>query len=297
MVDAREQLPKYHELMLPVLRAVVELGGSGAAREITSQVIDAEGFGDEMVSVTYQGQDKSVLIDRLDWARSYCKLGGVLESPRRGLFLVTDLGEQIASLSDAEAKARLRDLDREVRRRRNRSEAEDHPVDSESDEESDLDAVDDEGWKDELKAALHRLSPDAFERFTLYLLRSYGMKLTRQGGPGDEGLDGIGTAPLTDVLTTTVAVQAKRYEPTKTIGREVVALFQSDAAAKGAEHGVLVTTARFSKPAELSAQGRTPTIDLIDGDRLADLCLEQGIGVETRPVVDRAALDKFETGH
>ena len=34
--------------------------------------------------MTYEGREKSILIDRLDWARSYCKLGGVLESPSGG---------------------------------------------------------------------------------------------------------------------------------------------------------------------------------------------------------------------
>lgn len=190
-------------------------------------------------------------------------------------------------------RANLRELDREVRRRRRRD-RNGSEEDAASEDEHDVEPDEDENWKSELLEALHGLSPDAFERFTLYLFRSHGMKLTRQGGPGDEGIDGIGTAPLTEVLTTTVAVQAKRHEPTKTIGREFVALFQSDAAARGAEHGILVTTARFSKPAELSALGRTPTIDLIDGDRLAELCLEQSIGVETRPVVNSKAFQRLE---
>ncbi len=298
MNNDRTDLPKYGELMLPVLRAVVALGGSGASREITSQVVDSVGFTDEQMSISYGTRDKSVIVDRIDWARSYCKLGGALESPKRGLFLVTELGAEVAALADPEAAERLRELDRDVRRRRNRSNNEATVVGpGDAEESSDVDADDNDDWKTELLQELHSLSPDAFERFTLYLLRSYGMKLTRQGGPGDEGVDGLGTAPLTDVLTTTVAVQAKRYEPSRTIGREVVALFQSDAAACGAEHGVLVTTARFSKPAEMSALGRTPTIDLIDGDRLAELCLEQQIGVEHRPVVNQRALERFEAGY
>lgn len=288
----RDALPRYDELMLPALRAVVALGGSASSRQVVDRVIEAEGFTDEQIEIRYDNRDQSILVDRIAWARSYCKLGGALESPKRGLLLVTPLGEEISQLPDGEAIERLRELDRDVRRRRKK--AADH--NQEDDEQgSDLDAEDDESWKADLLARLHRLSPDAFERFTLYVLRSYGMELTRQGGTGDEGIDGIGTAPLTEILTRTVAVQAKRYEPSKTIGREVVALFQSDASAKGAEHGVLVTTARFSKPAQLAALGRTPTIDLVDGDRLAELCLQREIGVSTKPVVDSAAFDRFET--
>jgi restriction system protein len=128
----------------------------------------------------------------------------------------------------------------------------------------------------------------------MYLLRSQGMELRRKGGSGDEGIDGIGTAPIGSVLTTTIAVQAKRYEPSATVGRETVALFQSDATAAGAEHGILVTTARFSKPAREAALNRHPTIDLVDGERLTDLCLDAGVGVSLKPVVTRDFFDRFE---
>lgn len=46
-------LPSYGELMLPVLRAVLALGGSGTSREITESVIEAQGFSEEMLAVTY----------------------------------------------------------------------------------------------------------------------------------------------------------------------------------------------------------------------------------------------------
>ena len=111
----KSSLPPYGDLMLPVLKAVLELGGSGASREITESVIEAQGFSDELLAVTYEGREKSILIDRLDWARSYCKLGGVLESPKRGLFLITDLGREIAGLSESEANDRLKEVDHAVR--------------------------------------------------------------------------------------------------------------------------------------------------------------------------------------
>ncbi len=294
-------MPTYGELMLPVLRAVVALGGSGSSREITDQVVRDQSFSEEMLTVCYPtGKEKSVLLDRLDWARSYCKLGDILESPKRGLFLVTDTGRELSELPDDRAVEALKEIDREVRHQRGRtapggSETIPEIVGGDQPALAAVDEEDDDGaWRRQLLERLHQLSPAAFERFTLYLLRAYGMELRRQGGPGDEGIDGIGTAPLTDVLTTTVAVQAKRYEPGGTIGREIVALFQSDATAAGAEHGVLVTTARFSEPARKAALGRTPTIDLIDGDRLADLCLRQEVGVVTRPVVRHEWFNRFE---
>jgi restriction system protein len=135
------------------------------------------------------------------------------------------------------------------------------------------------GWQEVLLDRLHALSPDAFEEFVLYLLRLYGLQLTRVGGSGDEGIDGIGTAPISPVLSSRVAVQVKRYDPQgKPIGREVVALFQRDAQTKGAERAILVTLGRFSEPARKAATAATPTVDLIDGERLAELVLDQEAG-------------------
>ncbi len=277
--------------MLPVLKAIAELGGSGSGREISATVVAQQGFPDELLELTYEGNEKSIVFDRLAWARSYNKLGGALESPKRGLFLLTDLGRDVLAMDDATAAAKLVELDRHVRRRnRTHQEAADATTADEPAGEGD-----EEGWKDLLLGRLHALTPDAFERFVLYLFRSQGMELERVGGSGDEGIDGIGTAPLTGVLTTTVAVQAKRYEPQRTVGRETVALFQADASAVGAERGILVTTGRFSGPAVKAARGRNPTIDLVDGEKLAELCLAEGVGIEHRPTVTPGFFDRFET--
>ena len=92
-----------------------------------------------------------------------------------------------------------------------------------------------------------------------------------------------------------MAVEAlKRYDPTSTLGREVVALFQNDARTKGAERAILVTLGRFSEPARRAAIVATPTVDLIDGARLCDLVLEQEIGVKRLPRVDAAWFDRFD---
>ena len=119
-------------------------------------------------------------------------------------------------------------------------------------------------WKVQLLDRLRRLTPEGFEKFVLYLLRRYGLELTHIGGIGDEGIDGIGTAPMSPVLSSRVAVQAKRYAPKgNPIGRDTVALFQRDAQTKGAERAILVTLSRLTDPAHKAAASPTPTVDLI----------------------------------
>jgi len=77
------------------------------------------------------------------------------------------------------------------------------------------------------------------------------------------------------------------------VSREKVALFQRDAAAKGAERAVMVTLGRYSKPARDAARRTTPTVDLIDGDRLCDLALAKEIGVGLVPQVEQGWFERF----
>jgi hypothetical protein len=65
-----DDLPNYRELMLPVLRAVDRLGGSATNREVVEDVLDHLGFPEEAVAIQYPTRAKSILVDRVDWARS-----------------------------------------------------------------------------------------------------------------------------------------------------------------------------------------------------------------------------------
>lgn len=309
MSFTQQGMPTHQQLVVPVIRAVVELGGSAKAREITDHVLDHYPDAERLLQMTYPNRpEKSVLTDRIAWGRSTAKLIGALEQPSTGMYLTTDLGEELLGVSEEEALRRIRDLDREYSRQQRRKKAEKAatPDVSEVDEEepsaevlAETDAEDDDSgavWKVQLLDRLHRLTPEGFEKFVLYLLRRYGLELTHIGGSGDEGIDGIGTAPLSPVLSSRVAVQVKRYAPNgKPIGRDTVALFQRDAQTKGAERAILVTLSRFTDPARKAANSATPTVDLISGDRLADLIRDDGAsGVSLQPTVNESWFDKFD---
>jgi restriction system protein len=281
------------------LRAVASLGGSAQSGELTDALTELLGATPAQLAITYDGRPKSVLIDRMEWARSYAKLGGALDSPQRGLFILTNLGKSILSLPEEEGQARLAQLDRDIRAARRRRRPPDGNGQDRDDTGISAGAVDggaeeDNAWKEVLLARLHGLSPTGFEEFTLYLLRTYGLELTYMGGVGDEGIDGIGLAPISAILSSRVAVQAKRYDPAATIGRDTVALFQRDAAAAGAERAVLVTLARFSPAARKAATVTTPTVDLIDGDKLCDLVRDQKIGLRIVLQVKEGWFDRFD---
>ena len=295
MADVDVGVPSYRTVMLPVLRAVVRLGGSASTRQLYDEVqaaIDPEG---RWADAAYASGELKI-INRIGWAMLYCKRGGLLDSPRRALYLITDEGARIAGLSDADASGPLEEAYR-VAQRTFAPKKDAAGSERDAEEPDDGAPVEGEDWQGPLLAELHAMSPDAFERYVLHLLRVYGMELKHVGGPGDGGLDGIGTAPVGDLLSVTVAVQAKRYDPAKSVGRDVVALFQRDAQARGAERAVLVTLGTFTSGANEASQEAIPTVELIDGARLCELIAAKSeqAGVQVTYRATPGFLDRFET--
>jgi restriction system protein len=64
--------------------------------------------------------------------------------------------------------------------------------------------------------------------------------------------------------------------------------------ASGAERAVLVTLARLPPAARKAATATTPTVDLIDGDKLCDLVRDQQIGLRIVAEVDEGWFDRFD---
>jgi restriction endonuclease Mrr len=155
-------------------------------------------------------------------ARSYDKLGGLVETPQRGLYVLSAEGKRILSIPDADARHLVDEIDRQIRRARSREKPKQaRPEQTEPDQELDPEPLGSESEAEadslDLKAALlarlHALTPRGFEDFVVHLLKSYGMELARTGGPNDEGVDAIGLAPISDVLSDRVAVQIKKIRP------------------------------------------------------------------------------------
>lgn len=110
-------MPTYQQFVLPAVRAVAELGGSAKTQEITDHIVENYPNAENLLQVTYPKRPEvSVFTDRASWGRSAAKLIGALEQPARGIYLTTDLGEQLLSLPEEEAYDKVRELVREMNR-------------------------------------------------------------------------------------------------------------------------------------------------------------------------------------
>lgn len=133
----------------------------------------------------------------------------------------------------------------------------------------------------ELLDKLKACSPSFFERLVVKLLveMGYGGSIKDAGQAlgksGDEGIDGtIKEDPLgLDV----VYVQAKRWEAT--VGRPEIQKFVGAIHGQRARRGVFITTADFSREATNYASQIEDKVVLINGDALAQLMIDHGVGV------------------
>ena len=66
-------VPRYQDLLWPVVLALRELGGSGSIAEIESEVSRQQDFSEEQQSVWHGDGPKTEINYRIDWARTYLK--------------------------------------------------------------------------------------------------------------------------------------------------------------------------------------------------------------------------------
>ena len=147
----------------------------------------------------------------------------------------------------------------------------------------------------ELLETLGTVSPSFFETIVLDVLHRMGYganraDLQRVGGSGDGGIDGV--ISLDKLGLEKVYVQAKRWQ--QTVGRPEVQAFYGALAGQHANKGVFITTSGFTAHA-VEFAGSVERIVLVDGPRLAELMIDNEVGVSARTVkVPKIDSDYFD---
>jgi restriction system protein len=135
-------------------------------------------------------------------------------------------------------------------------------------------------------------SPSFFEKLVVDVLTKMGYGGSRKdagqaiGKSGDGGIDGIIKEDRLGLDV--IYIQAKRWD--NTVGRPEIQKFAGALIGKQAKKGVFITTANFSKDAEVYAK-QTGNIVLIDGPNLAKLMIEYNVGVSTVKTYDVKKID------
>ena len=140
-------------------------------------------------------------------------------------------------------------------------------------------------WREKLRMVLLAMSPDAFERLTLHLLRESGFtQVEVTGKSGDRGVDGKGIIRLNGIMSFHMFFQCKRYSGSVTPSeiRDFRGAMQGRA-----DKGLFITTGTFTVEAQREAiRDGAPALDLIDGDALIDKLKDLRLGVSEIIVKD-----------
>ena len=271
-------IPSYDELIIPTVKAIIQLGGSGSLEEINNKVYEIVKLKDEVLQIPHGGEGTISEIDyRLAWSRTYLKKFGLLENSTRGIWALSKADIDTAKLDYNEIVRTVREQSRPSHSNNKNTETKSERIAEEVSEE----VNNTEEWKEKLLNILYNITPAAFERLAQRVLRESGFfQVEVTGKVGDGGIDGKGIVRVSGLLSFHVIFQCKRYKGSVTPSQ----IRDFRGAMQGrADKGLLITTGTFTREAikEATRDG-APPIDLIDGELLCDKLKELKLGVDTK---------------
>jgi restriction system protein len=296
--------------MRPLL-VVLAAGQDTTVQDIRDMLAHQFGLTDEELDERLPSGRDSTYRNRVGWALTHLKGAAVVESPRRGVYRITDRGRRLLADTPETERVDLRTLSAFDEYRQFRAQNGDQPraARTVSPEPTEATAGTPSERMElafrELRAALaadvlervREQTPEFFEDVVLDVLQAIGYGGSREdaaerlGRSGDGGVDGVIREDKLGLDQ--IYVQAKRWA--NTVGRPDIQQFVGALNGQRASKGVFITTSTFSREAVDYAEGISPRVVLVDGKQLAELMIDHdvGVSVETTYPIRRVDLDYF----
>lgn len=281
-----EGLPDLPQMMFVTLEALRAVGGSSTIGELDEKVVDLEGVTEEEQSLTMPKDSRPRLNYYLAWSRTYLRRGGAIENSARGVWSLTEQGEQMTTLTEMQAiyeqvNAEEREKARQKRLAAKAIEKIGEGPEANRDHTEGLE-VEEDDWKASLLATVGAMSADGFERLSKRLLLEAGFtRVEVRGKTGDGGIDGVGVLRL-NLVSFQIYFQCKKWKGS--VGSKEIRDFRGALQGR-ADKGLFITTGSFTTQASLEAtRDGAIAIDLIDGDRLCELLKQYALGVKTQMI-------------
>lgn len=303
-------VPKYHEMMLPVLEYLGEKQDNKAASSKQIREHIAEHFhltdGDRAETIP---SGVARYMNNAQWACTYLKQARLIESPKRGFFHITERGkEYLGRGKTAISRNDLLEFP-EFKAFATKSNEKKPPIQPPGQEDTTPEDIIEESFNninnalaEDLLDLIMQQPPDFFERLVVDLLLAmgYGDSRSESGTvtkkTGDGGIDGI---IREDKLGfDNIYIQAKRWDQSKSVCAPEVQGFVGALTGAGANRGLFITTAHFSSDArDYAKKQHAVKLVLIDGDELAQLMIANGIGVTVKHRYEIKGVDRdyFDT--
>jgi restriction system protein len=298
-------VPDYQTFMLPALRALANVDTLTAA-EIAARAADALNVHPVEREQLLPSGKIPIFRSRAGWALTYMKQAGLVATRKRGIYHITDRGRAVLERGleriDNDILSEFEEFQAYQQRTRVEGTAKETAASGPtsaaavSSPEESLEAAYEtlrETLISQLIETLKSVSPARFETIVIDVLQAMGYGGGRAGATravgrsGDGGIDGMIEEDRLGLDT--VYVQAKRWE--NTVGRPTVQAFAGALQGQRANKGVMITTSDFSADARRYVETLSTRIVLIDGQRLAEMMIDHGVGVSAEAVYTVKRLD------
>ena len=287
-------IPNIQSIMLPLLQLAAD-NDTLRLRDAVDLLADRLRLTEtQRREVTPNGTTR--LYYRVQFARDGLKKAGLVEDPRRGQFRITELGRRFLKSNPSRGDMKS------IRQFVGSGDGADDEGASPPDEVPNVppeEAIQDtyQTLRNNLAADLldqvKQATPKFFEDLVVDVLVHMGYGGSRKdageaiGQPHDEGIDGI--IKEDHLGLDIIYIQAKRWE--STVGRPEIQRFVGALAGRKAKRGVFITTSSFSREAKGFVGDLETRVVLIEGQRLAELMIDHGVGVRTYATYELKRID------
>lgn len=309
-------IPKYMDFIKPLL----QLMGDKKEHQVKDMYTDlAEHFSlsEADKAEEYPSGNGIIYKDRVSWAYTYLLKAGLIERVRRSVYVITLQGLEVLAENPEPLDTRYllrfpafkefytyqgKQVEPEIKPEgRKGSPLSSDIVETPQEVLSRVYSQIINNLKEDLLSEISNKSASFFEHMVVDLLEAMGYgdwspeSGSVVGKTGDEGIDGI--IKEDKLGFDAIYIQAKKWDPATTIGRDEIQKFVGALAGQGATKGLFITTAKFSpKAMDYVKQQHQAKVVLVDGKTLAGLMVDHNLGVSTAETLQlkRIDIDYFE---
>lgn len=296
-------IPNYQDFMNIVLKICAESGRETRVQDMEPIAADMLGLSTEERQMMVKSGTNTVVYSRLHWATYYMFAAGLLSRPRRGYYMINDLGlaalksgvtinndflMRYPSFVDFMNRANMLPMSKKKGTKKQVLSC----AEEQDPEERVVSAINELNvvLEEDILNALKVLEPKRFERVVVDLMEAmdYGAGTVTQY-VCDGGIDGIINED--ELGLSKIYLQAKRYNDGK-VNEKEMRDFVGALATNNVVKGVFITTSCFSDKAQTTAKNaHGHVIRLIDGMELAKLMRMHNLGARRKKNYDIKEFD------
>lgn len=297
-------IPDFQTCMLPFLKQLQD-GQIHSMLEIQKNLAIEFNLTEDELKEMIPSKSTTRFRSNVGWAKTYMQKAGLLTTPQRANYKITEEGLRLLGSNPTKIDMRLLWKYPSYREWQNHVNNDDAPKDTTpiaNNKEQNPDIILENTYKrlrdilaQELLEKILAQTADFFEELVIKLLvaMGYGGSFNEAAGmvvgkTGDEGIDGI--IKEDKLGLDNIYIQAKRWD-NGCVGRPEIQKFVGALAGKGANKGIFITTSYFSKEARDFRPQNNIKIVLIDGKQLCQYMIDYNIGVSVSQTFEIKRID------